>query len=124
MRQKTRPRHLTDFEKRALAPYIPRVDLDAALLHDGRVPVYLGGRFAGVTRGNHIYLRPGAYDPLNPVGLALLGHELVHVGQYRNGMTWLHYLWSVRLGYSGSAYEQAAVATQAKIHADLTRSRT
>lgn len=39
----------------------------------------------GLTLENDIYLRPGAYDPSTIDGLALLGHELVHVGQYRDG---------------------------------------
>lgn len=32
-----------------------------------------------------IYIRPGEYDETTIDGIALLGHELVHVGQYRTG---------------------------------------
>jgi RHS repeat-associated protein len=75
-------RPLTDCEKKMLSPYIPQEDLDNADLHDGEVPWYLGSNFIAVTRGNDIYFRPGVYDPSISEGLALLGHELVHVGQY------------------------------------------
>src|SRR5690606_24654508 len=34
----TQVRHLNTCEKTTLAPYIPQVDLDAAILHDGKVP--------------------------------------------------------------------------------------
>jgi len=60
----------------------------------------------GITRGNNIYFRPGVYDPSTVDGLADLGHELVHVGQYRNGATWLKYLWAARHGYGKSKYEE------------------
>jgi uncharacterized protein RhaS with RHS repeats len=76
-------RPLTACEKQKLAPYIPKIDLDKADLHDGEVPWYLGKDYAGITRGNDIYFRPGVYDPSTIDGLAVLGHELVHVGQYR-----------------------------------------
>ena len=112
-------RPLTPSEKCKLKPYIPQVDLDAADLHDGQVPWYLGKGFAGITRGNDIYFRPGVYDGSTVDGIALLGHELVHVGQYRNGMNWLTYLWSTRNGYMKSPYEQAAYALGEQIRTDL-----
>jgi len=113
-------RPLTPAEKSALAPYIPGEDLNNADLHDGEVPWYLSSQMDGITRGNDIYFRPGKYDPCTPAGIALLGHELVHVGQYRNGMNWLTYLWSARHGYENSPYEQAAYAEQAQIQSDLS----
>ncbi len=112
-------RSLTAPEKSKLRPYIPQVDLDNAILYDGYVPWYLWKAFVGITRGNDIYFRPGIYDADTPAGIALLGHELVHVGQYRNGMNWLTYLWSARKGYTNSPYELAAYATQAQIMNDL-----
>jgi hypothetical protein len=111
-------RALTAPEKSKLRPYIPQVDLDNANLHE-HVPWYLWKAFVGITRGNNIYFRPGHYDADTPAGIALLGHELVHVGQYRNGMNWLKYLWSARKGYMNSPYELAAYATQAQIEKDL-----
>ena len=113
-------RPLTATEKCKLKPYIPQVDLDNADLHDGQVPWYLGKDFAGITRGNDIYFRPGVYDATTATGLGILGHELVHVGQYRNGMNWLTYLYSTRHGYLKSPYEQAAYALENTIVNDLT----
>jgi len=104
-------RPLTDCEKRMLAPFIPKVDLDSADLRDGQVPWWLRRQYRGVTIYNRIYLRPGVYNPASPEGLALLGHELVHVGQYRRGLTPLGYLWESRTGYTrdgryeGPAYD-------------------
>jgi hypothetical protein len=113
-------RPLTPSEKCKLKPYIPKVDLDNADLHDGEVPWYLGKDFAGITRGNDIYFRPGVYDATTAAGIGILGHELVHVGQYRNGMTALSYLLSTRHGYMKSPYEQAAYALEAQIRNALT----
>lgn len=113
-------RPLSAQERGLLAAYIPAVDLEGAVLHEGTIPLYLHRRYRAIARGNHIYLRPGAYDPRLPAGIALLGHELVHVGQYREGMTWLSYLWSARRGYSKSSYEQAAREIQTRILYDLS----
>jgi len=115
-------RALTECEKNLLRPYIPDVDLNNADLHDGKVPWYLGKQFAGITRGNDIYFRPGVYDPTSADGIAMLGHELVHVGQYRDGMTWLSYLWeSLRHGYDNNKYEIPAYAKQRLIQQDLEK---
>lgn len=116
----TKSRKLNSYERQALAPYIHPADLDAAILHIGIVPFYLLKRFSGITRGRHIYFREGAYDATSAAGLALLGHELVHVGQYREGMNWLTYLWSARRGYFNSTYEISAFAMQARILKDLS----
>jgi len=48
-------------------------------------PIPLSKDVAAITLGNNIYIRPGEYDPTTVDGRALLGHELVHVGQYRTG---------------------------------------
>jgi RHS repeat-associated protein len=114
-------RPLNACEKCLLSPYIPKKDLDNANLHDGEVPSYLPKGYDGITRGNDIYFRPGVYDPCTPAGIAVLGHELVHVGQYSQGMTWISYLWSTRNGYENSKYEQPAYAMQDKIQNDLTK---
>ncbi|MGC1547039.1 MAG: RHS repeat-associated core domain-containing protein, partial [Rhodanobacter sp.] len=115
-------RPLNACEKCLLQPYIPKQDLDNANLHDGEVPHYLPSGMDGITRGNNIYFRPGVYDPCTPEGIALLGHELVHVGQYRGGMNWITYLWSTRNGYGSSKYETPAYAMQDKIENDLRKS--
>ena len=117
-------RPLTQCEKDLLRPYIPQIDLDDADLHDGQVPWYLGQDFEGITRGNDIYFRPGVYDSTTPAGIAVLGHELVHVGQYRGGMNWLEYLWSTRHGYANSKYEIPAYAMQSRIEQDLEKAHS
>lgn len=104
----------------ALRPYIPQVDLQCARVHDGVVPRYLPRRYIGIARGNHVYFRPGTYAPHTPQGLALLGHELVHVGQYRRGATWLSFLLSyARHGYRDSPLEVAARSVQERILREL-----
>jgi uncharacterized protein RhaS with RHS repeats len=113
-------RPLTACEKKVLAPYIGKRDLDNADLHDGEVPWWLGKQYIGVTIGNDIYFRSGIYDPSTPEGVALLGHELVHVDQYRAGMTISKYVWSTRHGYENSPYEKSAYAEQDEIQKNLT----
>lgn len=95
--------------------------MDNADLRDGKVPWYLPKKFEGITRGNRIYFRPGVYDPSTPGGLAGLGHELVHVGQYRNGMNLLKYLWASRKGYDKNPYEKEAYAKEELIKNDLSK---
>lgn len=114
-------RPLTTCEKDKLSPYIPDVDLDSADLHDGEVPPWLLSSMAGVTVGNDIYFRPGVYNPASASGLALLGHELVHVGQYRGGMTMGSYVWeSVKNGYENNKFEKPAYDMQRRILGDLS----
>jgi RHS repeat-associated protein len=114
-------RPLSDCEKKILGPYIPRIDLDNADLHPGEMPWYVSSNYDGITRGNDIYLR--SYDPSNINDIATLGHELVHVGQYREGMTWASYIWSCRNGYYNSKYEIPAYAMGRRILADLQNSK-
>jgi hypothetical protein len=115
-------RHLNPCEKDTLSPYIAAPVLDAAVIHAGGLSKLLLPGYTAVTIGNNIYFRPGVYDPSMAAGLAVLGHELVHVGQYQNGMTLPGYLWSTRKGYYNSPYEQAAYAAQATILSDLSNS--
>jgi hypothetical protein len=114
-------RPLTDFEKDKLRPYIPEEDLNNARIHVGEVPFYLPKDKAGITRDNDIYFRPDQYDPSTVKGIARLGHELVHVGQYRQGMTWATYLLSMPKGYDEeSRYEKPACDMEKRIRKDLT----
>jgi hypothetical protein len=113
-------RPLTAREKCLLSPYIPEVDLENTDLRDGKVPWYLRKKFDGITRGNKIFFRPGVYESDTVDGIALLGHELVHVGQYREGMNWLKYVWSTRKGYFNSKYEIPAYDIQAQIQREFT----
>ena len=114
-------RPLSDCEKQKLRSYIPKIDLDNADLHVGEVPWYLGKDYTGITRGNDIYFRPDVYDPSNINGLAILGRELVHVGQYRNGLTWMKFLLASKHGYDKNPYEKPAYAKQNEIKLDMAK---
>ena len=121
MRRQTRA--LTDDEKSALAVCIPPQDLESATICEGHVPWYLPARFAAVTRGNCIFLRPGTCRTNSVEGLALLAHELAHVGQYRRGATWLTFLLSyLRHGYRRSPLEIEAREAAGRLRRTLTRS--
>jgi len=39
------------------------------------------------------------------MGVELLGHELMHVAQYMQGMNLLKYIWASRYGYRKNHYE-------------------
>jgi Domain of unknown function (DUF4157) len=107
-----------------LGPYIPIEDLSSARLYDGVVPWYLGSAYRGIARGNRIYFRPGVYTPTTAAGMALLGHELVHVGQYRQGATWLTFLASyARHGYANCPLEIAARRVETRIRDELQINR-
>ncbi|MFH0726834.1 MAG: RHS repeat-associated core domain-containing protein, partial [Pseudomonadota bacterium] len=112
-------RPLTDIEKSYLTPYIPQRDLDNADVHVGEMPGYAPSWADGITRGNDVYFRDTNQTFNTPADLGLLGHELVHVGQYAEGMTWLSYLWANRSGYEKNPYEIDAYAMGAKIKAEL-----
>jgi RHS repeat-associated protein len=101
-------RPLTDAEKASLAPFIPERDLNNSDVHVGEMPWYAPSWAAGITRGNDIYFSDPNQTFETPEDLALLGHELVHVGQYAEGMTWLSYLWASRNGYDNNPYEKEA----------------
>nr|CBJ53284.1 protein of unknown function [Ralstonia solanacearum CFBP2957] len=99
--------------------YIPQIDLDNADVHVGEMPWYAPGWAAGITRGNDIYFRDPQQTFCTPRDVALLGHELVHVGQYRDGMTWLGYLLASKKGYENNPYEVSAYEMQRKIQMEL-----
>jgi hypothetical protein len=107
-------------ERERYAPYIAPDVLDAARVIEGHVPFWLRRDMQGVTLGHRIFLRPGAYDARRVEGISLLGHELVHVRQYRQGMTLLRYVWASRRGYRRNAYEIEAYAIGAQIRADVS----
>ncbi|MDB5932961.1 MAG: hypothetical protein JWQ01_305 [Massilia sp.] len=110
-------RPLTGNEKSCLKYIIPQIDLDNADVRDGVTLEYpLIEGYDAITRGNTIYFRPGAYDSSKVAGIALLAHELVHVGQYRRGAT----LWSFILagldGHNQSPLERPAMELQEQIY--------
>jgi Domain of unknown function (DUF4157) len=88
--------------------------LDSADITEGKVPFYTPKSRVGIIRGNRIYFRTGGYDASRISGLALLGHELFHVGQYRQGMNWLKYI------LRPNKYEKPAEDKQAEISGDMT----
>ena len=112
-------RGLTAKESKTLGKYIPRHDLQRAVLHIGSVPWYLPQRFAAIARGKDIYFRRGIFVEGTSSWLALLGHELIHVGQYRAGMNAFRYVMSCAAGYGNSRYEIPAYAMQSRILGDL-----
>jgi len=118
-------RPLTACEKSLLAPYVGTNDLNNADLHTDGIPWYIhmfqSGDVIGTTIGNKIYLKAGQYDPGTVEGLALLGHELVHVDQYAHGMTVAAYLRELVRNGAGrkNRYERPAYLEQDNILSDL-----
>ena len=90
------------------------------------MPIPTSSDVVGMTLENDIYFRPGVYDPGTPDGLALLGHELTHVGQYRQGtLTRFSYVRELIQHGSGenNKYEKPAYDTQRDIERDLKRKK-
>jgi hypothetical protein len=58
-------------------------DLSEVRVHTGADAGALSAR--AFARGNHIHFAPGEYDPGTPAGRQLLGHEIAHVVQQRDG---------------------------------------
>jgi hypothetical protein len=112
-------RRLSDEEHARYAPFFEPELLAAVRLFDGHVPFWLRPDMLGVTLGPRIHFRPGAYDADTADGIELLGHELAHVHQFRQGMTVWRYLWASRRGYRRNRYEVEAFARGATIRAAL-----
>src|SRR5581483_11047476 len=100
---------LTLWEKDVLAWYIPMIDLQNADATFDGTPMYISDEHNAETEYNHISFKPGVYDECSAFWISIMGHELVHVGQYRNGMTRWTYL------LSPSTYEEPAYAMQDRI---------
>ncbi len=81
-------RKLSAAEKARLAAYgIPKIDLDNVTLHAG-LPWFGIPTAAAITLENDVHFKtlPSAAETLsNPESIALIAHELIHVGQYRTG---------------------------------------
>jgi hypothetical protein len=112
-------RSLTSHEKMLLKPYIPQVDLDNADIHVGDMPWYAPKWAAGITRGNDIYFKNPDQTFCTVGDVALLGHELVHVAQYRQGMTWIDYILANGDGYEKNKYEIPAYELQNQLLQEL-----
>lgn len=112
-------RTLNALEREQFKPYFSTQVIEQARIVEGHVPFWLKRNMCAVVLGRYIYLRPGAYQANTIQGVALLGHELVHVSQFMHGMTIFGYLWSCRHGYRHSQYEIQAYATGALIARDF-----
>lgn len=120
VRQQGRPLTLREYD--TFKPYFSRDVLAQARIVEGVVPMWLSRNMCAVVLQHCIYFRAGAYQPNTRRGAELLGHELVHVAQFLNGMTLWQYLWSCRHGYHSSPYEQQAYAQGAIIARDFAES--
>jgi len=107
-REQDEGRPLTAEERSPYEDFFPSEVLDSARIFEDKVPWWLRKDMDGITLGNRIYFREGVYDPGTAAGVELLGHELVHVEQYAEGMTILRYLWASRKGYWNNPYEKQA----------------
>jgi hypothetical protein len=58
-------------------------DFSAVRIHVGPQPARIGA--LAFTTGNQLYFTPGQYQPNTPQGQRLIGHELAHVVQQRQG---------------------------------------
>jgi Domain of unknown function (DUF4157) len=58
-------------------------DFSDVKIHEGPEPLSIGA--LAYTQGNHIYFAPGQYNPASQKGQELLGHELTHFVQQKQG---------------------------------------
>jgi hypothetical protein len=100
-------RPLTASERAALPPGLLAAVPEDVVLKAGHHPLshlsrWLRGYAVILVRGKTIFW-PNLIDDLsrNPVMLSVLAHELVHVWQYRTGMTLLRYIWRDVIGHRG-----------------------
>jgi RHS repeat-associated protein len=117
------PRPLTPYEKQCLAKYIPQEDLDNTTFYPDSTPWYLQPGYGGITLGNTVHLDAGTYKYGTPAGIAVLGHELAHVGQYRTGSTVFNFAGEGIKGggHDGSSLETPAIDLQKRIYEDLMK---
>lgn len=85
-------RHLSPEEKTILSVYIPQVDLDGAVLWwntpaSSFASENKGEEVIALTTPRGIYLRGENHALTTVFEYVTLAHELVHVGQFRKGLT-------------------------------------
>ena len=117
-------RVLTEAEREIFEPHFPAAILDSARIFDGWVPWWLSEKMIAVVRGHKIYIRKGEYVPGTARGVEVLGHELVHVEQYANGLNVARYAWANRKGYSENKYEKEAYAKDDIVREDFCSKNT
>jgi hypothetical protein len=115
-RKKSGGRTLTPCEQSRLENDIPAIDLRSTVIFERKPPWPFSLAFSvfgydAITLGNRIYFNGEGWKSID-----LLGHELVHVGQYRRGLGVLDFLREGALhgGHNTSPYE---------VEADLVRDR-
>lgn len=108
-------RPLTADERTLYAQHFPEDLLSTVQVYDGKVPWWLRSDMDGITLGNKVYFRAGIYVPDTAPGVEILGHEIKHVQQYANGMSYADYIWNSRGGYANNPYEIEAYAKGAAI---------
>ncbi|HKY04175.1 MAG TPA: DUF4157 domain-containing protein [Blastocatellia bacterium] len=126
---------LPESAKKLLAPYFPGFDLDLIRVREG-IPWYVPMKAAAYTDRDKIYFAPGAYDPYSIEGIALIGHEIMHILQYREYGTWrFRYCygkaWAVAFGrtlsfkaaYGMNPFECAAREIEERICRELWQDR-
>lgn len=77
------PGAIIDRDLRTQLELILDSDLSTVRIHETEAAAAIGA--LAFTRGENIYFAPGQYAPRSQQGLALLGHELAHVLQQRQG---------------------------------------
>ncbi len=110
-----------------LESYVERGDLERMRVVTGWPGRWLPPllRAGAVTIGDRVFFRAGRYEPGTAKGLALIAHEAVHVGQYREmgAVRFLaKYLWGgLKCGFRHDRHEmeQEALAVQARVRGDL-----
>lgn len=108
-------RQLTNQERTLYKREFFSQTLDVARIHEGVVPKWLRSDMAGITLKSDIYFREGVYVPNTASGVEILGHELLHVQQYLNGMSYFDYIWASWKGYMNNPYEIEAYRKGAEI---------
>jgi hypothetical protein len=58
-------------------------DFSAVRVHQGHEATIVGAQ--AFTQGDHVHFAPGTYNPHSASGREILGHELAHVVQQRQG---------------------------------------
>jgi hypothetical protein len=110
-----------------LARYVPRENLVGMRAVTGRpwrwLPAVLNT--GAMTFGDHVVFRAGRYRIDSPRGLALIAHESLHIGQYRE-MGHFRFAWRYARGLFASRFdhdrhpmEAAAVVKQAEVRRAL-----
>ena len=122
---------LPEHVKKILGPYFPDFDLDQIRVFHG-IPFYVTMDAAAFTDGNHIFFKPGVFDPDSSAGSALIGHEVTHSVQFQSHGKWKFraaYVskWgrmykehrSLNLAYHHNEFEVEARAVEQRIFDDL-----